>query len=312
MFSFFRRQATAPSDTPRQPVNEKCAGDKVARQPANLSRAGEEVATSSYLLTSDPTTNADSNAIKLNQNFQLSFKYASAATSAQGGVVPRSLPLDMPEHLKQGISEWLGATHGIGAGLEVSAILLHPPKTAHMLGSSVESERCALLSLPPELRNRIYRFVLVESDDIHVAATGPLPVEPGFLRTCSQVRNESSAIYYKKNKFNFVVKNHNARLYVQWAEASFKHYTSNHSFTIFSSTNWPNLLTWAKDYYSCKCHGVASVKAGNEPVAIGHVHSMVEKLRNCPGITWDDAQQMLGDMRQALGTQDKGWLDDDD
>lgn len=41
-----------------------------------------------------------------------------------------------------------------------------------------------LLALPAEMRNIIYRYVLVEQSAIRCTANTELPTEPGLLRTC--------------------------------------------------------------------------------------------------------------------------------
>lgn len=54
--------------------------------------------------------------------------------------------------------------------------------------------------LPAELRNRIYRLVLVQPYGIDVSRIRA-PNEPALLATCSQVREEALAVYYSENIF---------------------------------------------------------------------------------------------------------------
>lgn len=64
-----------------------------------------------------------------------------------------------------------------------------------------------LLKLPPELRNSIYRYALVEpsSPYIKIPAGALPPPQPGLLQTCTQVRRDATEIYYKENWFGFVI-----------------------------------------------------------------------------------------------------------
>lgn len=93
------------------------------------------------------------------------------------------------------------------------------------------TQRSRLLDLPPELRNRIYQFVLIHDGCIDVLegtdGTGittrqktkarprkAVVKEPGLLRSCSIVRNEASQMYYALNIFTCSI---NGRL-SRWVE----------------------------------------------------------------------------------------------
>ncbi|KAK4611195.1 uncharacterized protein CLAFUR5_13878 [Fulvia fulva] len=56
-----------------------------------------------------------------------------------------------------------------------------------------------LLGVPGELRNRIYRYVLLQESPIIVTDTGF--DRPGLMSTCKAVRTETVKIYYEENKF---------------------------------------------------------------------------------------------------------------
>ncbi|KAK5117155.1 hypothetical protein LTR85_008923 [Meristemomyces frigidus] len=63
-----------------------------------------------------------------------------------------------------------------------------------------EEGRTTLMGLPPELRNHIYRFALVdETGDLRVDAGHRL--QPGLLRTCRQIREEATNIFFLENTF---------------------------------------------------------------------------------------------------------------
>ena len=57
----------------------------------------------------------------------------------------------------------------------------------------------ALFGLPGELRNRIYRLVLLVEGSIDVDS-GCIP-EPALLVVCQQLRREGIYIYYTENQF---------------------------------------------------------------------------------------------------------------
>ena len=66
-----------------------------------------------------------------------------------------------------------------------------------------------LNKLPPELRNQIYRELLVDvrciriTKDWNAAFFEPEPLCPAILRVCKQVYLEASPILYGGNKFYF-------------------------------------------------------------------------------------------------------------
>ena len=55
------------------------------------------------------------------------------------------------------------------------------------------------MGLPGELRNRIYRLCLVSED--HIIVTTTTFPEPRLLKTCKEIREEASTIYYGENQF---------------------------------------------------------------------------------------------------------------
>ena len=65
---------------------------------------------------------------------------------------------------------------------------------------TANSKHSPLLSkLPGELRNKIYRYVLLqEAIEIQLA---PIYEKTNLLRTCSQIRKEASAIFFSENIF---------------------------------------------------------------------------------------------------------------
>lgn len=96
-------------------------------------------------------------------------------------------------------------------------------------GTSQSQMKSPILSLPPEMRNRIYRECVVEgvitlhSDDMFDS----LPVEPALLLTCRQIRKEALSIYYHENKFEFCISHHDAGNYIKWYKSAKRRLHSN-------------------------------------------------------------------------------------
>src|SRR5882762_3499104 len=68
------------------------------------------------------------------------------------------------------------------------------------------------LSLPGELRNRIYELLVLHQEPINISEYLSLPGElrnriykltPGLLRTSKTVHREASSLLYSQNRFDF-------------------------------------------------------------------------------------------------------------
>ena len=71
-----------------------------------------------------------------------------------------------------------------------------PANQAQLPSSQLQSK---LLAIPGEIRNQIYRLVIVSDTKIRITST-PIP-EPALLKTCQAIRREAIAVYYHENKF---------------------------------------------------------------------------------------------------------------
>lgn len=90
-----------------------------------------------------------------------------------------------------------------------------------------------LLDLPPELRNRIYEYALVESEGVEISKR-KLKGAMALLQTCSQIKKEASSIckysitnlqsststnmtiVFAENAFNFNITHKNWRALISW------------------------------------------------------------------------------------------------
>ncbi|KAK5119921.1 hypothetical protein LTR85_007247 [Meristemomyces frigidus] len=82
----------------------------------------------------------------------------------------------------------------------------HSPQPTDINGVDREmrpiiAQESKLLSIPPELRNGIYGYVLLSKNNIEIPDTGKL-VRPALLKTCRQITEEATSIYYALNAFH--------------------------------------------------------------------------------------------------------------
>jgi hypothetical protein len=122
-----------------------------------------------------------------------------------------------------------------------------------------DRQPCYLLKAHPEIRNEIYRLVLVSEDPIEVGASDAPPMDPPFLRTCSLIRFEARGIFYKENTVKFTVVDYNIRRIVRWFDLSPSHHDLCTKIHVQLSVShkwvycWSALLNWAYAYRQGRC-----------------------------------------------------------
>ncbi|KAF2268610.1 hypothetical protein CC78DRAFT_530045 [Lojkania enalia] len=72
------------------------------------------------------------------------------------------------------------------------------------------SWRAGFLDLPPELRNKIYRFVFLDDHDLIILRPTNFCKSAAFLRCCKLVHSEGCSVLYGENRFVFE-RNRNTR-----------------------------------------------------------------------------------------------------
>lgn len=75
-----------------------------------------------------------------------------------------------------------------------------------------------LMSLPPELRNMIWRLLLIDCEPIDLTAHAKAANVPATLQVCRQIRQEAFAMYYSGNDFVATVKDANTAYVCCWLD----------------------------------------------------------------------------------------------
>ncbi|KAK3663222.1 hypothetical protein LTR22_005880 [Elasticomyces elasticus] len=110
----------------------------------------------------------------------------------------------------------------------------------------------AIHALPPELRNAIYRYVLLGDARIDIGTAYGRPPQPGLLQADRQIRREATGIYYAENLFSFHIQDCDASVYIQWCSSSERRRDSEMAFCaecFRSPLSLHNLLRWVKAWY---------------------------------------------------------------
>lgn len=181
--------------------------------------------------------------------------------------------------------------------------------TAKRLASiPVDNTRCRLLELCPELRNRVYDYVLAPKGKyVTIAKTNP--AQPPFLRTCRTIRSEASGMYYMTRRFHISIKDFDSSLLGIFHRQVGKPYRKKVQIQMSltgKSTNWGNLLVWLKAYhegkmmaYTCKnkCGGIECCKASMAFDVVRRLGGILE---------WEELVKMLEVFKMATEQKRKG------
>lgn len=93
---------------------------------------------------------------------------------------------------------------GTNGSPKISSTTSGPSDSAPHSSTQTIVQGPTLLSIPPELRNEVYTYVLVANSDIEIPTSGRLS-SPSLLQVCQQITSEASAIYYGQNSFSATV-----------------------------------------------------------------------------------------------------------
>ncbi|KAK5699275.1 hypothetical protein LTR17_023368 [Elasticomyces elasticus] len=170
-----------------------------------------------------------------------------------------------------------------------------------------------LLTLPPELRNAIYEYVLPQGINIEVERGMNAPP---LLQVCREVRNETVPMWYLGNTFHHTVKQCNGDLFERWVMYCNKHLdrkisrSINDLVSLKGKPNWSTLLKWCK--VVCEEHDARSIerKSGQSRLSTV-VTAALDIAYTCEAssVPWLACKKMLDHMRYALGRYDVRWTE---
>lgn len=173
-----------------------------------------------------------------------------------------------------------------------------------------------LMALPGELRNMIYRHVLVEQGRIVVRSTGP--GQPGLLAACKAIRKEAGSIYYIENEFTLLL--------TDFDGAAFSHFKlqydrcptigrMTHYYQFGGRPNWANLVRWLEEAYFGRCW--VPLCQIDYPILREHyrhhyvVGGAFKLLKETRALGWDGVERVLEAYLHGLKGTTSRWADDE-
>ena len=193
-----------------------------------------------------------------------------------------------------------------------------PPQEKQTQGRRADEETSPLLELPPELRNKIYRYALVSGSTVYVGLGGF--VEPSLLATCKHIRQEASPIFYKENEIEVLVDSYNITNCFRWERKieavrnrGELHGKASYSGSVITSSTryWENLLAWMEAYHNgsmrqsaVRPSRVALTPTHLEDMVLGGMFLMVAGMENKP---WTYVKKVVQEQRLILAEIHAGW-----
>jgi hypothetical protein len=114
---------------------------------------------------------------------------------------------------------------------------------------SSNAQEPLLLLLPPEIRNIIYRYALVQGRiEIHPPAHN-IADQPALLRVNRNIRNEAAKIYYRENAHVWYSRNLNAMVFLRWQDSYKTRRRAQVKSQLRGKAVWANLLEWLEAYF---------------------------------------------------------------
>lgn len=174
---------------------------------------------------------------------------------------------------------------------------------------------CHLFKLPAELRNQVYRLVLVGDEVFDINSNATPPLDHPLLKTCRLVRAEARKIYYEENRMIWHVHNFDVSRLVQWLDLSNAHWDlyreSNSEMHLTHKVkehkdSWPNLLNWVDLYWQHRCrridhyHGAGVVGRAVPQDQVVEFFDLVDKLVDTDGMTWKKLSAALEKHRRTV------------
>nr|OQO24473.1 hypothetical protein B0A51_07203 [Rachicladosporium sp. CCFEE 5018] len=168
-----------------------------------------------------------------------------------------------------------------------------------------------LLRLSGELRNVLWRLVVIQED--HVPYTNTGVEEPGLLLVCHATRSEAASIFYLENKILAHVPSYDPTSLVLLKQRflALDLTTADHScieLSIGGAADWSNLQKWLKLIFTNALRRKPTYDSQTtvqESIIVG-MFRMVTAMRG-QEMSWKLVASLLEDQRRTLALLRPGW-----
>jgi hypothetical protein len=171
----------------------------------------------------------------------------------------------------------------------------------------------AFLSLPGELRNRIYRFALTGPRTIEIDKTRWSTHQPALLKTCKTIRAEALRLFYIENKISTNIHDWDPIVKYCFQQLMTSHNIRpqqlHHYFTGVPS--YQNLYQWLQAVHQGRIGAISDAVGKPRPMERKIVGVMFKIVRKATGVSaWSQVEDLLVAHRELLGVGDARWMVD--
>ncbi|KAK5127472.1 hypothetical protein LTR85_006811 [Meristemomyces frigidus] len=176
-----------------------------------------------------------------------------------------------------------------------------------------------LFKLSGELRNRIYRLLLLPEPGGVIDITAQGVEEPSILLSCHEVRNEAISIFYAENDFVIHVTDYDSSPLMEFGQHVRKREKQHSHFygpmtavcqTANITPNWANLLLWCQRNHRNEVTETdwfpsdAPAGSSQSRLIVGGMFQIVHEMS---GLPWENVERLLKGQRRILFGIDKRW-----
>ncbi|KAK5747507.1 hypothetical protein LTR17_000148 [Elasticomyces elasticus] len=171
-----------------------------------------------------------------------------------------------------------------------------------------------LLSLPPELRNLIYEYVLPKGERITFSKDKPLRA-PALLQVSSQIRKETRDMFYVGNTLLVKTVDCHPGLCVTWkrhCEALGLQY-KNCRVSVQGQPDWDDLMIWCKAIVEEDAVNAGPSRRKTQPLDERQRDMAmmtafdIARLSRDKGEAWDECKRTLKALRKLALVYDRRW-----
>ena len=181
-------------------------------------------------------------------------------------------------------------------------------ESAAEIQDHTDSRHSRLLSLPAEIRNRIYNYALVEGR-IEIQSHSEPPPQPALLQVNRQIRSEARQMYYRENNFVWFINDYDCGTFIRWSQSSERRKHANHIWKMGGLCVWENVLQWLEAIYYNRVDGPAwhGEERVGDSAAVVHLMEAVRSMGWDQGLSWMEVKANLQHMRRALAAISQDW-----
>lgn len=196
-----------------------------------------------------------------------------------------------------------GDIHGFATGNNTTRI-----KATHITDSVADSP---LFKLSPELRNAMYRLVLIDQEDgVEISKTHGIP-EPALMTTCKLVRSESHSIFYQENIINHYVEMYDTApidFILHKLPAGCWRGAENVRLVLDWNPCWKNLVSWLQAFRRQEYIGIgATVSGDGKSAEVVIVQGLFNVASQSVTVSSEAFECVLESMHSALLAVESDW-----